>query len=89
MGGVGEVYGELGGGQLEGVCGLFQVSVGVLQAVRVGELVGHEGRSGEAAGVVVGVGTGQFAGEHFVRVRAHVDDEREQRVAGGEPFEVV
>jgi hypothetical protein len=69
--------------------GPLEVSVGVRDAVGFGEFFGDERGSGELARVVVGVGAGQLAGEHLARVRAHVEDEREQRVAGGELFEVL
>jgi hypothetical protein len=88
-GDVGELGGELGRGELECSRGLLEVALGVGNAVGVGEFIGDEGGSGEAVRVVVGVGVGQPAGEHFARVCAHVEDEREQLVAGGEPFEVV
>jgi hypothetical protein len=68
---------------------LLEVSAGVGDEVAVGEFFGDERGASEAASLVVAVGAGQLADEDFVRVRAHVDDEREQRVAGGEPFEVV
>ena len=76
--------GELGGGELERASRPLEVSVSVRDAVRVREFFRHERSSGEATRVVVGVGAGQFAGVHVARVGAHVEDEREQRVAGGE-----
>jgi hypothetical protein len=80
---------ELRGRELERARGLLKISVGVGDAVRIGEFLGYESGSGEAASVVVGVGTRQLPSEHFVGVRAHIEDEREQRVAGGSPVEVV
>jgi hypothetical protein len=57
---VGDVV-ELGGGELQRASGPLEVSVGVRDAVNVGEFFGDECGSGEAARVVVGVG-GRAAG---------------------------
>jgi hypothetical protein len=53
--GVVERGGELDGREFQRASGLLEVSVGVVDAVGVGEFFGDECGSGEAASVVVGM----------------------------------